>query len=168
MSDDDELEEEKVEIDESQKDNVNPDHDQMIAATPVKSVPIMDVSPEAAPVVERPVASMSEQVSPQANEISESLEDSHVQSESIFDEEHLRNEEKEKLCGMFSKREKNTLSASGSKVKLPYQMLINKLVDGLETPDIIRNKCLPMPTGIDSEKTGMQAIFDSPPTTSAA
>lgn len=36
-----------------------------------------------------------------------------------------------------------------SKVKLPYEILINRLVDGLETPDMVKQEHLPRPIGID-------------------
>lgn len=38
---------------------------------------------------------------------------------------------------------------NNSKVKLPYEMLINKLVDSLETPDMVKQKMLPQPMGFD-------------------
>jgi len=41
-------------------------------------------------------------------------------------------------------------TASGSKVKLPYEMLINKLVESLDTPDIVKDRELPIPTSMQS------------------
>ena len=32
-----------------------------------------------------------------------------------------------------------------SKVKLPYELLISKLIDSLETPDLIKARLLPVP-----------------------
>ena len=32
-----------------------------------------------------------------------------------------------------------------SKGQIPYEILINKLIDSLETPEMVRNKQLPMP-----------------------
>jgi len=51
------------------------------------------------------------------------------------------------LQQIFEKRDQRTSCISGSKVKLPYEMLINKLIDGLETPNLVKTKELPLPTG---------------------
>lgn len=73
-----------------------------------------------------------------------------MQPESLYDEEAEAKEERQKLAYLFDKKERRVSSASGSKVKLPYDMLISKLVDSLETPDIISRKMLPVPAGFES------------------
>ena len=84
---------------------------------------------------------------------SESIEDSIIgdeqEEESEYDEEAQWREEHLKLQQIFEKRDQRTSSISGSKVKLPYEMLINKLIDGLETPTMIQKKELPLPMGME-------------------
>jgi len=49
-------------------------------------------------------------------------------------------EEQQKIASLLQSKDmqKSTSNQNlGSKVKLPYEMLISKLVDGLETPKII-------------------------------
>jgi len=82
---------------------------------------------------------------------SESIEDSMIgEEESEYDEEAQWREEHIKLQQIFEKRDQRTSCISGSKVKLPYEMLINKLIDGLETPDLVKQKELPLPAGMQS------------------
>lgn len=71
---------------------------------------------------------------------SESIEDSLIEESFEFDEEALKKEEQTKLAQIFEKVEQRNSSISGSKVKLPYEMLINKLVDSLDTPQIIKQR----------------------------
>ena len=70
------------------------------------------------------------------------------EEESEYDEAAQLREENIKLQQIFEKRDLQTSCISGSKVKLPYEMLINKLIDGLETPDLINKKELPRPTAM--------------------
>lgn len=83
---------------------------------------------------------------------SESVESSDLEDaeESEYDLAAQKREEHLKLTKIFENKESKTSCVSGSKVKLPYEMLINKLVDGLETPTMIKQKTLPLPNGIAS------------------
>lgn len=101
------------------------------------------------------------------NSESESIESSMIGGDgpgdvdsSEYDEEAQWREEHIKLQEMFEKqrgkenlhqnqqRTNTTHCISGSKVKLPYEMLINKLIDGLDTPDLVQKKELPVPNGM--------------------
>ena len=98
---------------------------------------------------------------------SESIEDSvmsqdcdenvNAMEESVYDEEAQWREERMQLVQIFEKRQQRTSCVSGSKVKLPYEMLINKLVDNLETPDLIKHKQLPIP---ENMKTASPKLVD--------
>ena len=68
--------------------------------------------------------------------------------ESVYDEEAQQREERMQLVQIFGQKQQRTSCVSGSKVKLPYEMLINKLVDTLETPDIVKHKQLPIPSNM--------------------
>ena len=59
-------------------------------------------------------------------------------------------EERINLQQILEKRDLTTTSCinGSSKARLPYEMLINKLIDGLDTPDLINNKDLPQPAGM--------------------
>jgi len=59
-------------------------------------------------------------------------------------------EERINLQQILEKRDLTTTSCinGSSKAWLPYEMLINKLIDGLDTPDLINNKDLPQPAGM--------------------
>ena len=86
---------------------------------------------------------------------SESIESSvivgdNAEEESEYDEEAQWREEHVKLQQIFEKRDQRTSCISGSKVKLPYEMLINKLIDSLDTPDLVLKKELPIPAGLQS------------------
>ena len=86
---------------------------------------------------------------------SESIESSvigdNAEEESEYDEEAQWREEHVKLQQIFEKRDQRTSCISGSKVKLPYEMLINKLIDSLDTPDLVLKKELPIPAGLQSQ-----------------
>lgn len=82
---------------------------------------------------------------------SESVENSDLEEESEYDEAAQRKEESNKLVKILSKKEMRTATLSTSKVKLPYEMLITKLVDSLETPIMVKEKRLPEPEGFDQE-----------------
>jgi hypothetical protein len=92
---------------------------------------------------------------PADNSDSESLEDSVIDEQSEYDEAAQEREERTKLVKIFEKREIRTSCVSGSKVKLPYEMLINKLVDSLDTPEMVRHKELPVPTGMQNMESSM-------------
>ena len=104
------------------------------------------------------------------NSESESIESSMIGGDgpgdvdsSEYDEEAQWREEHIKLQEMFEKQRGNeafhqnqqrtntTHCISGSKVKLPYEMLINKLIDGLDTPDLVQKKELPVPNGMQQQ-----------------
>lgn len=107
------------------------------------------------------------------NSESESIESSMIGGDgpgdvdsSEYDEEAQWREEHNKLQQIFEKqrggnealhqnqqRTTTTHCISGSKVKLPYEMLINKLIDGLDTPDLVQNKELPVPNGMQQQPT---------------
>ena len=79
---------------------------------------------------------------------SESLSSSELRGdESVFDDSYLRHEERLRLTEMLEKKEQRHATSTG-KVKLPYEMLINKLVDSLETPEMVKHKFLPLPDQI--------------------
>ena len=79
---------------------------------------------------------------------SESLSSSELRGdESVFDDSYLRHEERLRLTEMLEKKEQRHATSTG-KVKLPYEMLINKLVDSLETPEMVKQKFLPLPDQI--------------------
>ena len=82
--------------------------------------------------------------------------DENAMEESVYDEEAQWREERMQLVQIFGQKQQRTSCVSGSKVKLPYEMLINKLVDNLEMPDIIKHKQLPIPT----KMTTAQAKLD--------
>ena len=86
---------------------------------------------------------------------SESLEDSVIDEQSEYDQAAQEREERTKLVKIFEKREIRTSCVSGSKVKLPYEMLINKLVDSLDTPEMVRHKELPVPAGMQNMESSM-------------
>jgi len=86
---------------------------------------------------------------------SESLEDSVIDEQSEYDQAAQEREERTKLVKIFEKREIRTSCVSGSKVKLPYEILINKLVDSLDTPEMVRHKELPVPTGMQNMESSM-------------
>ena len=75
-------------------------------------------------------------------------ENVNAMEESVYDEEAQKREERMHLVQIFGQKQQRTSCVSGSKVKLPYEMLINKLVENLETPDIIKHKQLPIPTNM--------------------
>jgi hypothetical protein len=78
---------------------------------------------------------------------SESLEPSEELDDlSEYDEDDVKLEEHNKLTQLLEqKTQKPVPVANPSKLKLPYEMLINKLVDSLHTPAMIKNKELPRP-----------------------
>ena len=90
------------------------------------------------------VADMSESESIESSIIGDDEEESEYDEEAQWREEHI------KLQQIFEKRDQRTSCISGSKVKLPYEMLINKLIDGLDTPDLVQKKELPIPAGLQS------------------
>ena len=106
------------------------------------------------PLAQQPAYSLKAEGGDVASD-SESVEDSlmsqggeenfNAREESVYDEEAQWREERMQLVQIFEKRQQRTSCVSGSKVKLPYEMLINKLVDNLETPDLIKHKELPTP-----------------------
>ena len=85
---------------------------------------------------------------------SESIESSvigdNVEEESEYDEEAQWREEHVKLQQIFEKRDQRASCINDSKVKLPYEMLINKMIDSLNTPDLVLKKELPIPAGLQS------------------
>ena len=88
-----------------------------------------------------------------------------------MDEDFLLREEKAKLalllhsvpvanqsCKLQGKSKPGPQPSS--KTKLPYEMLISKLVDGLETPNIIEHKILPLPVkDYDDSPAQLRAVF---------
>ena len=78
------------------------------------------------------------------NENSESLESSFVdEEESVYDAEAQHKEDMSKLVRIFDKvasAAPTTYSTATNKVKYPYDMLIEKLIDSLDTPDLIKHK----------------------------
>lgn len=92
---------------------------------------------------------------------SESLEESFIDEESEYDEAAQQREERLKLAKIFEKRDATITRTSGQKVKLPYEMLINKLVDSLETPYLVKERELPVPTGM--KKIGVSGLALSVP-----
>ena len=82
---------------------------------------------------------------------SESVEDSQMDQSSEFDEAALRKEEQIKLAQMFENQDKRVAINSSSKVKLPYEMLINKLIDSLDTHELTMNRQLPVPKGFNED-----------------
>ena len=92
---------------------------------------------------------------------SESLEESFIDEESEYDEAAQQREERLKLAKIFEKRDASITRTSGQKVKLPYEMLINKLVDSLETPYLVKERELPVPTGM--KKIGNSGLSLSVP-----
>ena len=88
---------------------------------------------------------MSESESIESSVIGDSAD---AAEESEYDEEAQWREEHVKLQQIFEKRDHRTSSISGSSVKLPYEMLINKLIDSLDTPALVLKKELPVPAGL--------------------
>ncbi len=77
---------------------------------------------------------------------SEPIESSQLDEESEYDDRAQKAEERRKLEQILTN--KNLMNAKNgqlSKGQLPYEILINKLIDGLQTPEMIKNKQLPMP-----------------------
>ena len=50
-----------------------------------------------------------------------------------------------------------------SKVNLPYEMLISKLIDGLEVPELIMNKSLPLPDQPTASTEPSAVVQQAPP-----
>lgn len=76
-----------------------------------------------------------------------------MEEESEYDEEAQRKEEISKLSKIFEKTGNRGAAATSAnptnKVKFPYDMLIEKLIDSLDTPDLIRQKQLPLPECVE-------------------
>lgn len=79
-------------------------------------------------------------------ESSSSLSGSHANDSSFFNDAFLMREERNSLASML-KRKASQLDQlqNSSKVNLPFEMLINKLVDSLAMPSIVQQKVLPYP-----------------------
>jgi len=60
--------------------------------------------------------------------------------ESDFDENYLRREERAKVAFMLEKKDKSQMVTKFHKAKAPYEMLIRKLIDGLQRPTMISDK----------------------------
>ena len=65
-----------------------------------------------------------------------------MEVESDYDDLAQAQEDRNKLVKILVKKEAkpHPSAANNSKVKLPYEMLINKLVDSLETPEMFLKK----------------------------
>ena len=78
---------------------------------------------------------------------SDAIESSHCDEESSdYDEAAQKAEERRKFEQILA--DKNLMRVKrGATLKghQPYEILINKLIDGLETPEIVKSKTLPRP-----------------------